>query len=102
VGLKSTPIPVQVELPEEGKRLRLVWQDGTERTFAAFDLRVACPCAECVDELSGRRTLDPGKVDPEVRALEVGRVGRYALQIRWSDGHQTGIYAYEKLFEGTP
>jgi len=91
-----------VELPEEGRLLRIVWPDGTERTFPAFDLRAACPCAECVDELSGRRTLRPEDVDPEVCALEVGRVGRYALQVRWSDGHQSGIYSYEKLFEGTP
>jgi len=102
LGLKRIPIPIDVELPEEGQRLRIVWQDGTERTYSAFELRASCPCAGCVDELTGKRTLKPEDVDPGICALEVGRVGRYALQIRWSDGHHTGIYSYERLFEGNP
>jgi DUF971 family protein len=47
--------------------------------------------------MTGRRILDPGDVDPSVAATACGRVGRYAVQFHWSDGHSTGIYTYEKL-----
>jgi DUF971 family protein len=53
-----------------------------------------------VDEFTGKRLLDPGRIDREVAAVHWKRVGRYALQIQWSDGHDTGIYTYERLREG--
>jgi DUF971 family protein len=100
MALKRTPVPVHVDLDEEGRLLALTWQDGKTSRHRAFDLRAGCPCAGCVDEMTGKRTLRPEDVDPGVAAREVGRVGRYALRIRWSDGHDTGIYSYESLREG--
>jgi DUF971 family protein len=97
MGLKRTPVPVQIDLADEGHSLNLTWQDGKTTHHRAFDLRAGCPCAGCVDEMTGKRTLRPEDVDPGVAAREVGRVGRYALRIRWSDGHDTGIYSYESL-----
>ena len=100
MALKRIPVPVKVELKDGGHIIVITWPDGRVDEFSAFDLRVACPCAGCVDELSGVRTLDPAKVDPGVAVVSQGPVGRYALQIDWSDGHRTGIYTYEGLRGG--
>ena len=101
MALQRTPVPVDVQLEEEGRIIRIQWEDGRQGTFRAFDLRAECPCALCVDELTGKRTLRREDVDPQVAAISFERVGRYALQFGWSDGHTTGIYAYKRLIEGS-
>jgi ATP-binding protein involved in chromosome partitioning len=67
-------------------------------------LRLACPCAQCVEEMTGRPTLDPGTVPLDVRPVHLALVGTYGLRIQWSDGHNTGIYSFAWLKEqtGTP
>ena len=102
MALKRIPIPVKIDLDEGGSRVVVTWQDGRMLAHRAFELRAECPCAGCVDEVTGERTLRRENVDPGVRAVEVGRVGRYALRFQWSDGHNTGIYTYERLREGFP
>jgi DUF971 family protein len=57
----------------------------------------ACGCARCIDEWSGEGTLDPASVPDDVRPLRIEPVGRYAIQIEWSDGHASGIYPFERL-----
>jgi ATP-binding protein involved in chromosome partitioning len=89
--------PVEVGPNEDGSALRIRWEDGHVSEYLPWDLRVACPCAGCVDEMTGRRTLDPERIDPRVHPLEIGYVGRYALGFHWSDGHTTGIYPFEYL-----
>jgi DUF971 family protein len=63
------------------------------------DLRLACKCAECVDEWTGARRVDETKVPLDVHPLNIEPVGLYGLQIQWSDGHGTGIYTWETLAE---
>ena len=60
-------------------------------------LRLACACAQCVDEWSGEGRLDPQSVPEDVHPVSVRPVGRYAIQIDWSDGHDTGIYPFQRL-----
>ena len=60
-------------------------------------LRLACPCAACVDEMSGRRMLRDADVPVDVRPESLELVGAYGLRIRWSDGHGTGIYTFAGL-----
>lgn len=95
--LKRIPIPTGVEIQNDGGSVLLEWGDGHRSTFGAYDLRVECPCAGCVDEMTGRRTLRPEHVARDVRLLHAARVGRYALQFTFGDGHATGIYTYEWL-----
>jgi DUF971 family protein len=97
MALRKLPIPHHIELEEDGARIVLQWPDGRVTRHAAFDLRAHCPCAVCVDEMTGKRILDPARVSPDIRALSYARVGRYAVQFQWSDGHTTGIYPYERL-----
>ena len=88
------------ELVQEGKaRLRIVWGDGRACGYGAAALRRVCPCAQCVNEMTGQRMLDPKTVPDELTIESVQIVGRYALTFRWSDGHQTGIYSFRLLRE---
>jgi len=54
-------------------------------------------CARCVDEITGLRILDIDGIKPEIVINEMSLVGNYALKIRWSDGHDTGLYTWDHL-----
>ncbi len=100
-GAKRDPrfVPDEVVPTEDGRRLRIRWADGTASEYWPRDLRLVCPCAGCVDEMTGERTLDPTRVRPDVHPTAIHYVGRYALQFVWSDGHSTGFYTWEYLRE---
>ena len=93
---RTTPEEIRQHGPRE---LAISWRDGLESVYAVRDLRLACGCAACIDEWSGAGTLDPDSVPTDVRPLRIESVGRYAIQIAWSDGHDTGIYTFERLRE---
>lgn len=94
-------IPRRIQRREEG--LEIDWDGaGHLALWPARDLRLACPCAECREEMSGRRILDPARIPADLRPLEVNLVGAYGLRVRWSDGHATGIYTYERLLGDCP
>lgn len=78
---------------------RIEWKDGAVHDYAARDLRLACPCASCVDEGTGRPLLDPRTVKDNIILLGAELVGRYGLSFMWSDGHKTGIFAWPRLRE---
>jgi DUF971 family protein len=73
------------------------WDDGHRSEYSAKYLRVNCSCAECVEEWSRRRLLDPASVPADIRAEDHLMVGKYAVQFLWSDGHFTGIFPFEVL-----
>ena len=75
----------------------MLWEDGQRNDFDVRDLRLACRCAQCVEEMSGRPLLDPKSVRPDVTPRTITSVGNYAIQVSWSDGHSTGIYSFEFL-----
>jgi ATP-binding protein involved in chromosome partitioning len=81
------------------RTLAIVWADGQESRYDVRELRLACGCAQCVDEWTGAGRLDPARVAEDVRPIRIDRVGRYAIQIEWSDGHATGIYPFSRLRE---
>ncbi len=84
------------------KTLGLSWSDGWESAIPVRLLRLGCPCAECVDEISGKRTLDPARVPEDVKPVTIQPVGAYALKFVWSDGHDSGIYSFDTLRELDP
>ena len=77
--------------------LRLTWADGHAQTLAPRDLRIACPCAKCRDEVTGERLLDPATVAMDIQLTRIWSVGNYALGMAFSDGHDTGIYTLKSL-----
>jgi ATP-binding protein involved in chromosome partitioning len=94
-------IPYAINRRDDG--LLIEWDQTTHQGFfPARALRLACPCAACVEEMSGRPLLDPANVAEDIRPLSVALVGAYGLRITWSDGHSTGIYTFEQLCRGCP
>jgi ATP-binding protein involved in chromosome partitioning len=94
----SKPVPAKIGPPNEAE-FWIEWSDGKRSTYAPRALRGACPCAACVDEVTGRRRVGPESVREDVRVAAVSAVGRYALQVLWSDGHDTGLYGFGYLRE---
>ena len=82
---------------ESNSLLRITWADGRVCDYQAANLRRACPCAQCVNEWTGQRTLQPESISDEVEIKDLSIVGRYALNFRWSDNHETGIYSFQYL-----
>lgn len=96
----SDPRTTPQQIRQAGPRaLSITWRDGVESVFDVRALRLACACAHCVDEWTGEYKLDPGSVPEDVQPRNITPVGRYAIQIAWSDGHDTGIYAFDRLRE---
>ena len=81
----------------ETDQLQIVWQDEAVSLYTPQQLRLACPCAQCVEEWTGEKILDPASVSEEILLLNVDLVGRYALNFKWSDFHETGIFTFELL-----
>jgi ATP-binding protein involved in chromosome partitioning len=91
-----TPRQIRQKGPRE---LVIVWGDGYESQYDVRDLRLACACAQCVNEWTGESHLHPSSVPLDVHPLKIEGVGRYAIQIEWSDGHSWGIYTFPRLRE---
>jgi DUF971 family protein len=84
---------VDVEL-ERDRELRVEYDDGVIATFPLLPLRRACPCAGC----RGRREQSlEAFVGGEIAATGAELNGNWGIAIRWSDGHDTGIYAWDHL-----
>jgi DUF971 family protein len=87
-------------MPTEIRRLdaravRIVWGDGHVSEFVNTHLREHCPCAACRGNRRGLPVIGAG--DATLYPVQIGLVGRYAVSIQWSDGHDTGIYSYQTL-----
>jgi DUF971 family protein len=88
------------EIKQEGEAgLRITWADGRVCSYLAPGLRRSCPCAQCVNEWTGERTLRAEAVSEELILTDVSLVGRYALSFSFSDGHATGIFSFKYLRE---
>lgn len=73
------------------------WNDGVISDYRLSELQKRCPCANCVDERTGRRLVDEATIDEDVRAKRIVSVGRYALRIEYLSGCSTGIYSFDML-----
>jgi DUF971 family protein len=97
---KTDPLNIEVHIPD--RAMTIQWGDG-HRSVYGFDLlRRECPCAVC-REARQAAASDPFRVvtsavrPGEVTIAGAEKVGLYALRFVWSDGHDTGIYAYDYL-----
>jgi ATP-binding protein involved in chromosome partitioning len=86
-----------VALDHDATGLILSWADGHDQRLAPCDLRIECQCAQCRDEVTGKRRLDPDTVRLDIKITSIWSVGNYALGFAFSDGHETGIYTFQYL-----
>lgn len=94
-------IPVAIKRLDNGLEIR--WDEvGHAAFYPARQLRLACPCAGCIEEMTGRPLLDPATVPDDIGVQTLELVGAYALKIRWGDGHSTGIYTFSALLDSCP
>jgi len=93
---KITARPKEVNTQDANVTV-ITWEDGQVSRYPNRYLRSMCPCAQCVNEVTGERMVNLESIDPEVRIVGVSPVGRYALHFQWSDGHGTGLYSFDTL-----
>jgi ATP-binding protein involved in chromosome partitioning len=93
--------PLSFKRGGQGGRESLVveWKGGFKYDYNLFELRLSCPCAKCVDEWTGVRTLKRDSIPEDIQPKKLFSVGQYALGIEWSDGHNSGIYSYDYLYQ---
>lgn len=92
------PNPTKVA-PLDDLNLYIEFDSGEKSVIPYLDLRFECPCATCVDEITGQRTLRKEDLNANVKPISIAMVGRYALQITWNDGHNTGMYHFDRLYQ---
>jgi len=86
-----------VAIDHDAAGLHLVWADGLAQHIVPRDLRLACRCAQCRDEMTGAPRLDPDQVPLDIGLSRIWSIGNYALGLTFSDGHDTGIYSFGAL-----
>lgn len=94
---KNTPIPTEIKLHQTSRMLEVAFNDGSLFTFPYEFLRVFSPSAEVRGHGHGQEVMQVGKQDVTIMGVEP--VGSYAIQPTFSDGHDTGIYSWDYLFE---
>ena len=91
------PTPTEIRLHQKSRVLEVAFDDGRSFRLPYEYLRVYSPSAEVRGHGPGQEVLQVGKRDIEIRHVEP--VGSYAIQPTFSDGHATGIYSWDYLYQ---
>jgi len=91
------PIPIEIRLKKASRKLLVSFDDGAEFEYSFEYLRVHSPSAEVKGHGPGQETLQVGKENVLVTAIEP--VGQYAVRLVFDDGHNTGLYTWAYLYE---
>ncbi|MCB1172495.1 MAG: DUF971 domain-containing protein [Leptospiraceae bacterium] len=89
-------IPDKIHFDQE--HLFITWKDGRECSWKLLELRRACPCATCRGGHSADSIPITGSIQ-SIKLSDYSKVGRYALRLVWSDGHDSGVYTFDRLRE---
>ena len=96
-GLQSdTPIPTEIKLHQKSRVLELAFENGERFELSYEFLRVFTPSAEARGHGPGQETLQVGKRDIAIERIEP--VGNYAIKPVFSDGHDSGLYSWDMLY----
>jgi DUF971 family protein len=90
-------VPTAITLHKKSRVLEIGFSDGKQFRLPSEFLRVHSPSAEVRGHGPGQEVLQVGKKDVEIERVEA--VGSYAVQLVFSDGHDTGIYSWDLLYE---
>lgn len=97
-GLKpESPVPTALTLHQRAKTLEVAFEDGVCSILSHEFLRVFSPSAEVRGHGRGQEILQVGKA--EVQLLDIQPVGNYAVKLVFSDGHDSGLYSWDYLYE---
>ncbi len=94
--VSDTPTPTEIKLHQKSRLLEIAFSDGRSFSLPYEFLRVFSPSAEVRGHGPGQEVLQTGKANVDIVTLEP--VGSYAVQPTFSDGHSTGIYAWDYLY----
>ncbi|HTD91419.1 MAG TPA: DUF971 domain-containing protein [Burkholderiales bacterium] len=94
---KNTPLPTEIKLHQVSRLLEITFDDGKTFQLPCEFLRVYSPSAEVRGHGPGQETLQAGKRNVDIKAIEP--IGNYAVQLTFSDGHNTGIYSWDLLYD---
>lgn len=93
---KDTPIPTALTVHQQSRVLEISYADGANVRLPFELLRVYSPSAEVQGHGPGQEVLQTGKRDVEIVSIEA--VGNYAVQPTFSDGHSSGLFAWDYLY----
>src|SRR6186713_1811873 len=93
----DTPQPREITLHQKSQVLEISFADGKAFRLPAEFLRVYSPSAEVRGHGPGQEVLQTGKKDVEITRADP--VGSYAIQLAFSDGHETGLYSWDLLYQ---
>lgn len=93
----SSPRPIDIRLHQSSRLLELHFDNGTECMLSCEFLRVYSPSAEVRGHGHGQEVLQSGKEDVNIVGIEP--VGNYAIKLVFSDGHDTGLYSWDYLYD---
>ena len=94
---KNMPTPTEIKLHQKSRVLEITYADGKTFSLPCEFLRVHSPSAEVRGHGPGQEVLQIGKKDVTISRIEP--VGTYAVQLCFSDGHDTGIYSWDLLYD---
>ena len=93
---KRDTTPTEIRYDKESRTLTVSYEDGKSWSYSAEYLRVYSPSAEVRGHAPGEEVLQVGKEDVAIEKIEP--VGRYAVSLKFDDGHDTGIYSWDWLY----
>ena len=93
---KETPHPTEIKLHQKSRSLDISFSDGKTFQFPCEFLRVHSPSAEVSGHGPGQEVLQTGK--RMVNIIRIEPVGNYAIQLNFTDGHNTGLYSWDLLY----
>jgi DUF971 family protein len=93
----GTPRPVEIKLHQKSRVLEISFDDGKSYRLSCEYLRVYSPSAEVRGHGPGQEVLQEGKKEVEIAAIEP--IGNYAVKLVFSDGHDTGLYSWDYLYD---
>ncbi len=89
--------PEAIQIHRDQRVVEIRWSADHVSVYPFRWLREQCECAACKNEWTGERLVSPEQVPEDLGVEGAELVGNYALRIRWSDGHDTGLYTWEHL-----
>jgi DUF971 family protein len=93
----NSPRPSNIKLHQKSRLLEIAFDDNTECMLSCEFLRVYSPSAEVRGHGVGQEVLQVGKETVNILAIEP--VGQYAIKLIFSDGHDTGLYSWDYLYD---